>query len=166
MPSETKLLNDAERKELGAKLKQAKKNAHVSQQKVRELTSFVDRLKTNKEKSLESLAAKKRALEEKDKEIAKLDDMYDKTTTRLKERKELSSRLKKEIRNAEMLFMRNIKSIKSINTKAEYENKEATTNYTSKNLAADRGYDCKPGSTHGHISSTVKRSFFPKAKAK
>merc|ERR1712133_208822 len=105
-------------KELNKKLAEAKKNSNVQQQKVKELNSFVDRLRNNRQKAIESIATKKKKLEEKDKEIKDLSDLYEKTLARLEERKALAKRLTSELKIADESFAQVIKSVRSVNKKA------------------------------------------------
>jgi len=142
-----KPLTDQEAAELNQKLAAAKKNSNVQQQKVKELNAIVDRLRAQRQKSLESIAIKNKKLEEKDREIKELTALYEKTNARLQERKALRDRLTKELAIADETFGQIIQTVKKVNKKSEYGNKEVTTNYTSQMLSSQRGYNCKPGST-------------------
>lgn len=143
----SKPLTDQELVELNQKLAAAKKNSNVQQQKVKELTSFVDNLRSKRQKSLENIAIKNKKLEEKDKEIKDLTELYEKTNARLEERKALRDRLTKELAIADEHFGQIIQTVKKVSKKSGYDNKEVTTNYVSKMLSSERGYNCKPGST-------------------
>eukprot|EP00397_Hematodinium_sp_SG-2012_P051121 GEMP01059737.1.p1 GENE.GEMP01059737.1~~GEMP01059737.1.p1 ORF type:complete len:163 (+),score=47.01 GEMP01059737.1:273-761(+) len=156
----SKTLTEQEAKEQRKKIDDAKKNSNVAQQKVRELNHFVENLRSQRERFRESLNNLNTKLREKDKEIAKLTDTFEKGSARMAERKLRAARLKKEIRVAEKHFHTNVDMCRTVNKSAVYGAKEVTTNYTSSCLAAERGYDCKPGSTYGHVAQTMARSFF------
>jgi len=153
-------LSEEQSRELQEKLRDAQKNAHVSQQKVNELHHFVNNLRGTRARYMESLDRRRREMKEKNEEIANLQAEFDKCVERLTERKSRARKIRKEIRNAERAFSDTIKMTRSVTNLASYGCKEIQTNHTSAEMAAERGYDCKPGSTYGHLAKTMSRSFF------
>lgn len=158
--SKEQSLSEKEAKEQRKKVDAAKKSSNVSQQKVRELTHFVDNLRSQRARFEESARNLKEKLAAKDKEIADLTAVYNETHANMVDRKAHAARLKQEIRNAEKTFASNIEMCRKVAKKTDFGNKDVTARYTSKCMAAERGYDCKPGSTHGHLSKTLSRTFF------
>lgn len=68
--------------------------------------------------------------------------------------------MRKLIREAEGTFTDLIGETRTLRSSALYQLKEISSNQAGRELAAERGYSCKKGSTHGSLAQVAKRSFF------
>jgi len=155
-------LSKEEQEELQAKLKEGAKNAQIFQNKVKYLQETVVNMMKRKAVAEEELIREKKTLKQKSEELDYMKKRLQETSDRLDASKKKAAHLRKLIKDTEGTFNDLIGSTRTLQTTAAYRCKEVETNHTGNELAAQRGYDCKAGSTMtvSAMKQATPRGFF------
>jgi len=157
---ENTTMSKEEEEQLQERLKAASKNTQIFQNKVRDLNDSVNAVMKRKKDAQEALVRRKNEMKELEEKLAGIHTRYQNTSDRLALNRKKAESLRKLIKSSEGEFSSMIRRTKSLNALSLYKGKETETNLVAGDLAAERGYTCKSGSTFGHIASISAKSFF------